>query len=191
VVGTVAVSGKPEVAVSDLRGHVFVNIEDKGSVAVIDMATLTVTKEWPLGGCEEPTGLAIDRRHDRLFSVCQNRKMIVLDARSGSVVQELPIGGEVDGAEFDPALGLAFSSNGEGTMTVVRGDSSGRFSVVENVATQKRARTLALDAATHRVYLPTASFGPAPAPTAAQPNPRAPMLPETFVILVLAPGAAR
>jgi YVTN family beta-propeller protein len=187
VVGTVAVSGKPEVAVADGRGRVFVNIEDKNSIAVIDMASLAVSNEWPLGSCEGPTGLAIDRRHDRLFSVCHNRKMIVVDARTGSVVQELPIGAEVDGAEFDPQLGLAFSSNGDGTVTVVRGDDAGRFSVVQTVATQNRARTIALDPATHRIYLPTASFGPPPPATAAQPNPRPAMVPESFVILVLAP----
>ena len=191
VVGTLAVSGKPEFAVSDGRGRVFVNIEDRNSVAVIDMATLTVAKEWPLGGCDAPTGLAIDRRRERLFSVCQNERMIVLDARSGSVLQELPIGAGVDGAEFDSGLGLAFSSNGDGTVTVVKGDEAGRYAVAEIVATQKRARTLALDSSTHRIYLPTASFGPALAPTAAQPNPRAPMIPDTFVILVLGPGASR
>ena len=191
VVGTLAVSGKPEFAVSDERGRVFVNIEDKNTLAVIDMATFAVSKEWPLGSCDSPTGLAIDRGRNRLFSVCQNRRMIVVDAKSGSIVQELPIGAEVDGAEFDPSLGLAFSSNGEGTMTVVRGDEAGRFSVVETAATQKRARTIALDSTTHRIYLPTASFGTTPAPTPAQPNPRAPMLPDSFVILVLAPGGPR
>jgi DNA-binding beta-propeller fold protein YncE len=191
VVGTLAVSGKPEFAVSDERGRVFVNIEDKNTLAVIDMATFAVSKEWPLGSCDSPTGLAIDRGRNRLFSVCQNRKMIVVDAGSGKVVQELAIGAEVDGAEFDSRLGLAFSSNGEGTLTVVKGDEAGRFSVVETVATQKRARTIALDSATHRIYLPTASFGPAPAPTSAQPNPRAPMLPDSFVILVLAPNGPR
>ncbi len=191
VVGTLAVSGKPEFAVSDGRGRVFVNIEDRNSVAVIDMATLTVAKEWPLGGCDAPTGLAIDRRRERLFSVCQNEKMIAIDARSGSVLQELPIGAGVDGAEFDSGPGFAFSSNGDGTVTVVRGDEAGHYAVTETVTTQKRARTLALDPVTHRIYLPTASFGPAPVPTAAQPNPRAPMIPDTFVILVLAPGASR
>jgi DNA-binding beta-propeller fold protein YncE len=191
VVGTLVVSGKPEFAVSDERGRVFVNIEDRNTLAVIDMATFTVSKEWPLGSCDSPTGLAIDRGRNRLFSVCQNRKMIVVDAGSGKVVQELAIGAEVDGAEFDSRLGLAFSSNGEGTVTVVKGDEADRFSVVETVATQKRARTIALDSATHRIYLPTASFGPAPAPTPAQPSPRASMLPGSFVILVLAPDAPR
>ena len=191
VVGTLAVSGKPEFAVSDGRGRAFVNIEDRNTIAVIDMATFTVAMEWPLGSCDSPTGLAIDRRRERLFSVCQNRKMIALDGTTGSVIQELPIGAGVDGAEFDSGPGLAFSSNGDGTVTVVKDDGAGRYAVAETVATQARARTLALDPASHRIYMPTASFGPAPAPTAAQPHPRAAMIPGTFVILVLAPGASR
>jgi DNA-binding beta-propeller fold protein YncE len=191
VIGTLAVSGKPEFAVTDGHGRVFVNIEDRNAVAVIDMAAFTVARQWSLGSCDSPTGLAIDRRRERLFSVCGNEKMIALDARTGSVLQELAIGAGVDGVEFDAGPGLVFSSNGDGTVTVVKADEAGRYSVAETVATQKRARTLALDSTTHRIYLPTASFGPAPAATAAQPNPRAPMIPDTFVILVLAPGASR
>jgi YVTN family beta-propeller protein len=187
VAGTIAVSGKPEVAVTDGRGHVFVNIEDKNSIAVIDTATLAVSRYLPLGTCEEPTGLAIDRRRERLFSVCHNKKMIVVDARSGNVVEELPIGADVDGAEFDPFLNLAFSSNGEGTVTIVKSHEGGRYSVTETVATQKSARTIALDSTTHRIYLPAASFAPPAAPTPEQPKPRATMVPGSFVIVVLAP----
>ena len=116
--------------------------------------------------------------------------MIVLDAKSGAVLQELPIGAEVDGVEFDPRLGLAFSANGDGTVTIVGSDPSGRYSVLETVATRRRARTLALDASTHRLYLPTASFAPPPVPTETQPNPRGAMLADSFVILVLAPRSA-
>ena len=187
VVGTLAVSGKPEVAVSDGRGRVFVNIEDKNSIAVIDMATFTVSKTWPLGDCDGPTGLAIDRQRERLFSVCQNKKMMVVDAKTGSVLAALPIGSGPDGAEFDAALNLAFSSNGEGTVTIVSAGATGPFTVVDTVRTQKSARTLALDSATHRLYLPAASFSPTPPPTPEKPKPRAAMVPETFVILVLAP----
>jgi DNA-binding beta-propeller fold protein YncE len=187
VVGTIAVSGKPEVAVADGRGQVFVNIEDKNSIAVIDAATLAVSKYLPLGSCEEPTGLAIDRKRGRLFSVCHNKKMIVVDVKSGSVVEELPIGADVDGAEFDPAMNLAFSSNGEGTVTVVKGNEAGRYAVVDIIDTQKSARTIALDSTTHRIYLPAASFTPPAAPTPEQPKPRATMVPGSFVIVVLAP----
>jgi DNA-binding beta-propeller fold protein YncE len=186
VVGTFAVSGKPEVGVADGRGQAFVNIEDKNSIAVIDVATLTVSKYWPLGSCDGPTGLAIDRQRGRLFSVCHNKKMIVLDGNSGNVIRELPIGSEVDGAEFDPELNLAFSSNGDGTVTIVKSSEPSQFTVVDTVGTQKSARTIALDSTTHRLYLPAASFAPPP-PTPEQPKPRASMIPDSFVILVLAP----
>jgi hypothetical protein len=187
VVGTLAVSGKPEVAVADGRGRVFVNIEDRNSIAVIDMATFTVAKYWPLGDCDGPTGLAIDRQRERLFSVCANRKMMVVDAKTGSVVATLPIGSSPDGAEFDAALNLAFSSNGEGTVTIVSAGATGPFTVIDTVRTQKSARTIALDSVTHRLYLPAASFSPTPPPTPEKPKPRAAMVPDTFVILVLAP----
>jgi YVTN family beta-propeller protein len=191
VVGTVAVSGKPEVAVADGRGHVFVNIEDKNSIAVIDVATLTVSRYWPLGSCDGPTGLAIDRQRDRLFSVCQNQKMIVVDGKSGNVIRELPIGSDVDGAAFDSALNLAFSSNGDGTVSVVKSSESDQFAVVDTVSTQKSARTIALDSTTHRIYLPAASFAPPPPPTPERPKPRGSMIPDSFVILVLAPRNPR
>jgi DNA-binding beta-propeller fold protein YncE len=186
VVGTVAVSGKPEFAATDGRGQVFVNIEDKNAIAVIDAATLGPPRYWPLGSCEDPTGLAIDARRSRLFSVCHNRKMIVMDAHDGKVIKELPIGASVDGAAFDPGLGLAFSSNGDGTVTVVRCVQSEQCAVVGTVDTQKGARTMALDSTTHRIYLPTASFTPTAA-TPEQPKPRPTMVPDSFVILVLAP----
>jgi len=186
VVGTVAVSGKPEFAATDGRGQVFVNIEDKNAIAVIDAATLGPPRYFPLGSCEEPTGLAIDARRSRLFSVCHNQKMVVLDTRGGKVIGELPIGASVDGAAFDPALDLAFSSNGDGTLTVVRCGESDQCAVVGTVDTQKGARTIALDSTTHRIYLPTASFTPTAA-TPEQPRPRPTMDPDSFVILVLAP----
>jgi YVTN family beta-propeller protein len=189
VIGTIAVSGKPEFAVTDGRGLVFVNIEDKNSMAVIDVAALTVSKYWSLGNCKAPTGLAIDAQRRVLFSVCQNEKMVVVDGRSGNVITELPIGSGVDGAAFDAELDLAFSSNGGGTMTVVGKGRSEQFAIVGTVATQRSARTIALDSTTHRVYLPAASFAPPPAPTPEQPRPRASMIPESFVILVLAPRA--
>jgi YVTN family beta-propeller protein len=187
VVGTIAVSGKPEVAVADGRGQAFVNIEDKNSIAVIDMASLAVSKYWPLGSCDGPTGLAIDRKRNRLFSVCHNKKMIVVDGSSGNVIAELPIGAEVDGAEFDATLDLAFSSNGDGTMTIVKSGEPGQITVTGTVTTQKSAKTIALDAITHRIYLPAASFAPPPPSTLEKPRPRPSMIPDSFVILVLAP----
>jgi DNA-binding beta-propeller fold protein YncE len=191
VVGTIAVSGKPEVAVADGRGQVYVNIEDRNSIAVIDATSLTVSKTWPLGNCDGPTGLAIDRKRGRLFSVCRNGKMLVVDANHGNVIQELPIGAGVDGAVFDPGLNLAFSSNGDGTVTIVRSGESAQAAVVDIASTQKSARTIALDPTTHRIYLPAASFAPPPPATPGQPKPRPSMIPDSFVILVLAPKNPR
>ena len=185
VVGTVALDGRPEFAVADGRGKVFVNLEDSSAVAGFDAKSLKVESRWPLVGGEGPSGIALDRVHHRLFSVCGNEKMVVLDSRTGKVVATLPIGKGPDGAEFDPGTGLAFSPNGEGTLTVIHEDSADRFSVVGTVTTQRGARTMALDPKTHRLYLAAASYGEAPAPTADRPHPRPPMLPDSFVMLVL------
>jgi len=188
VVGTLAVSGKPEFAVADERGRVYVNIEDRNSLTVIDPASLTVSSDWPLAGCNEPTGLDIDRAAGRLFSVCGNRKMVVIDAKSGALVATLPIGASVDGVVFDPAKDLAFSANGEGTVTIVRKDRAGGYEVAGSLETQKSARTIALESSTHRLYLPAASYAPAAAATASEPRPRPSMIEDSFVILVLGPG---
>ncbi|HSW84351.1 MAG TPA: hypothetical protein VLH12_12790 [Usitatibacter sp.] len=188
VVGTISVSGKPEFAVADERGRVFVNIEDKNSLAVIDPASLKVSSEWPLAGCDEPTGLDIDRAAGRLFSVCGNRKMMVIDSKGGEIVATLPIGASVDGVVFDAAKDLTFSSNGEGTVTIVRKDRAGHYGVLGNLETQRSARTIALESSTHRLYLPAASYAPAAGPAPGQPSPRPSMIEDSFVILVLAPG---
>jgi YVTN family beta-propeller protein len=185
VIATVALPGKPELAVSDGAGQVFVNIEDRSEIAKIDARTGTVLATWPLAPGEEPSGLAIDPDHQRLFAVCSNRRMMVLDAASGRIVQELPIGEGPDSAAFDPSTALAFSSNGDGTLTIVHEDDPEHFRVVATVATQRSARTLALDVARHRIYLPAAELGPAPAPTAEHPHPRPAIVPGTFSVLVV------
>jgi YVTN family beta-propeller protein len=185
VAGTIALGGKPEFAVSDEKGHVYVNIEDKSEVAQLDPNKLAVEARWSLAPGEEPSGLAIDRKHHRLFSVCSNKFMVVLNADNGHVVTTLPIGSWTDAAAFDPETGFAFSSNGEGTLTVVHEDSPDKYAVVENVATQRRARTMTLDQKTHRVFSVTAEFGPTPAPTAERPRPRPPMVQGSFTLLVL------
>jgi YVTN family beta-propeller protein len=172
VLGTVSFEGKPELAVADGKGRVFVNLEDKSSVVEFDAATLKVVHSWPLAPGKEPTGISMDRQHRRLFSTCGNNLMIVLNADSGKVVGQLPIGSGVDGAGFDPSTSYAFSSNGEGTLTVVREESPSKFSVVENVITRRGARTMVLDEKTHRIYMLSAKFGPPPAPTAEHPHPR-------------------
>jgi DNA-binding beta-propeller fold protein YncE len=185
VVGTVALGGKPEAAVAPGDGQIYVNIEDKAELVTLDARSMAVTARWSLAPCEEPTGLALDVAHARLFVGCSNRLMAVVDATHGRVLATLPIGRGVDGTAFDSGTGLAFSSNGEGTVTVVREVTADSFAVVETVATQRGARTVALDPQTHRLYLPTAEFGPTPEPTPEQPRPRPSILPGTFVILVV------
>ena len=180
----IALGGHPEFGVADGKGMVFVNLDDKSEVVAIDSRKLVAKAHWSVAPGEDPSGMAIDRKQMRLFSVCGNRKMTVMDANSGKVIAALPIGGGTDAAGFDPEVNLAFSSNGEGTLTVVHEDSADKFSVVENVTTQRGARTMALDPKTHKVYLATAQFGPPPAATAERPNPRPTMIPNTFVILV-------
>lgn len=187
VLNTIALGGKPEVAVADGAGHVFVNIEDTSELVVLDQAANKVQARWPLKPCSNPTGLAIDATHQRLFSVCDNNKMVVIDATSGRLVADLPIGSGPDGAEFDPVLGLAFSANGDGTLTVIREEDAEHFSVLANVLTRTKARTLSLDPSSHRVYLVTASFGPTPEATLEGKKPRPPMLPDSFTVLVVAP----
>jgi DNA-binding beta-propeller fold protein YncE len=184
VLGTIQLEGKPEFAASDGKGEIFVNIEDKSQIDAIDPAKLEVKASWPLAPCEEPSGLAIDRKNRRLFAGCGNKTMAVVDADTGKVLATPPIGEGVDANAFDSGTGLAFASCGEGVLTVVHEDSPTKFGVVENVATQQGARTMALDEKTHNVYLVTANFGPPPAATADNPHPRRTILPDSFVVLV-------
>ena len=185
VVGTVDIGGKPEFARSDAAGRVYVNNEDKSEIVVFDASTLHVLAHWPLAPCEEPSGLAMDRAGKRLFSGCSNKMMAVVDMANGKVVTTLPIGDGVDGNMFDPATKLAFSSNGEGTLSVYHEDDPDHYTLVSSVPTRRGARTMTLDERTHKVYTVSAQFGPTPAPTADRPRPRPPMIPGSFVILVL------
>jgi outer membrane protein assembly factor BamB len=167
VAGTIALGGQPEAGVADGAGHVYVNLEDKSEIVAIDAAKMQVTAHWSIAPGEGPSGLALDVAHHVLFSGCHNQKMVMVDAQSGKVITTLPIGGGVDGCAFDPALACAFSSNGDGTMTVVHEDAPDQFTVVENVATKRGSKTMALDPATHRAYLGAADFeAPAAAPAA-------------------------
>lgn len=187
LVATIPAGGKPEFAVSDGRGQVFVNIEDTAELKRIDVNTNTVSATWKLDDCDEPTGLALDAAHGRLFSVCQNGKMAVTDASTGKHVASVAIGKGPDAAAFDAERSLVFSSNGEdGNLTVAHEDSADSYRVLANVATQKSARTMALDAASHRIYLVAAEFGPAPAPSAEQPHPRPPVKDGSFSVLTVA-----
>jgi YVTN family beta-propeller protein len=186
VIATIPVPDKPEFAALDGRGQIFVNIEsDPGQMLVIDAQKLTVKSTWPLPGCNSPSGLAIDSTHRRLFSVCDGKVMAVTDAVNGKQVALVTIGEHPDAAGYDQKRGLVYSSNGDGTLSVVRQDTADRYSVVQSVPTQRGARTMALDAATGKVYLVTADFGPAPPATAEQPHPRPAMIPDSFVVLVV------
>ncbi|HXZ12648.1 MAG TPA: helix-hairpin-helix domain-containing protein [Candidatus Sulfotelmatobacter sp.] len=185
VLATIPLAAKPEFAVSDEAGHVYVNIEDKSELWQIDSQKLAVTAHWPLAPCVEPSGLAIDAAHRRLFAGCDNKMMAVVNADTGKVIATPAIGEGVDANAYDPGTAFAFSSNGEsGTLTVVHEDSPDQFTVVEDVPTKTRARTMALDPKTHEVFLVTADFGPRPPATPEQPRPRPPILPGTFVVLV-------
>jgi DNA-binding beta-propeller fold protein YncE len=186
-IGTVDLGGAPEFGVSAGDGKLYVNLADKSAVVEIDAAALKVTRQWSLAPCEAPTGLAIDRAHHRLFSGCRNRLMAISDATTGRVIATAPIGQGVDACRFDAGTGLAFASNGDGTLTVIHEDAPDRFSVVATVPTKRGARTMELDERTHRIFTVTADFGPAPAATAERPRPRPGIVPGTFTLLVLEP----
>jgi DNA-binding beta-propeller fold protein YncE len=182
--GTIALGGKPEFAAADGKGRVYVNIEDKSEVVAIDARRLKVQARWPLAPCAEPSGMGIDAAQRRLFIGCHNKMMAVLDADSGKVLATPAIGAGVDANAFDAGTRQALSSNGDGTLTVVSEETPEKFSVAQDVATQKGARTMALDAQTHRVFLVTADFAPAAAATTEHPHQRPSALPGTFTLLV-------
>ena len=185
VATTIPLDGKPEFAAADGTGMVFVNIEDKSELTAIDAKQGKLVSTWPLTGCEEPSGLAIDRKNHRLFSGCGNKVMAVTNFDNGKVVATVPIGQGVDANGFDAKTALAFSSNGDGTLTVVHEDSPDKFSVVQNAATQRAARTMALNPDNHEVYLVTAEIEEQP-PAEGQTRPRRTMKPGTFTLLVMA-----
>jgi YVTN family beta-propeller protein len=184
-VGTVALGGKPEAAVSDGKGTIYVNIEDKSELVAFDAVTLTVKRRVPLAPCQEPSGIAADLAHDRIFSGCDNTMIAVTDTKSGKVVAQIPIGEGVDANRFDPATGLVFSSNGEsGTLTIAHEDSPDKFTVLENLSTADGARTMELDPRTHMVFTVTSDRKPG-VPTADRPKPRPVPVPGTFRLIVL------
>jgi DNA-binding beta-propeller fold protein YncE len=179
VIGTIALDGKPEFPVTDGKGKIYVNIEDKSVINVINSVTLKVEKHWPIAPGEEPSGLALDNQTHRLFSVCANKFMVVTDAETGKIITTLPIGDRCDGVAFDPEKKRAYASNGEGSITVVQEDNGNSFKVLETVLTQPGAKTIAIDKNTHHLYLTTAEYETAPSAT----NRRPPVKPNSFVIL--------
>jgi DNA-binding beta-propeller fold protein YncE len=189
VAGSVAFEGKPEAAVTDGHGKIYVNIEDKSQLVCFDAKSLKVLSTWALAPGEEPSGLAFDVQHQRLFSACGNKTLVVTDAATGKQVATLPIGDRVDGAAFDAGLQHVLTTNGDGTLSVFHEDAPDHYTKLADVPTQRGARTIALDETSHVVYTCTAEFGETPAPTADQPHPRPKMVPGTFTVLALSPPA--
>jgi YVTN family beta-propeller protein len=178
VAATIPLPGKPEFAIADGRGHIYNNLEDTNEILEIDAAKATVSKKFSLSPCDGPSGMAYDAKSRRLFSVCSNRMMAISDPDAGKVVATPAIGAGSDGAAFDPGTGYAFSSNGDGTLTVVQ-QAGGKWDVLENIATERGARTIAIDEKTHKVYLPTAKTAPSAG------GGRQSYLPNTFKVLVV------
>jgi len=184
VLGTIALDGKPEFAQTDGKGHILVNIEDKSMINVFNAMTMVVEQHWSIAPGEEPSGLALDNETHRLFSVCGNKLMVVTDALTGKVVTTLPIGDRCDGVAFDPKLKRAYSSNGEGSITVVQEVDANTFKVLETVPTQPGARTITIDKTTGHLYLSTAEYEAAVAGS----NRRPATKPNSFLILDVAPN---
>ena len=183
VVATIPLDGKPEMAVSDGNGKLFVNIETTNEIAVVDMKAYKVIARWKLGKGEEPTGLAFDKKNKRLFAGCGNKLLIVLNAENGKLVGEYPIGSGCDGVAFDAETNLIFTSNGDGTMSIIQQKNADKYEALAPVTTKPGARTIVLDPVTHHLFLPTAEYGEAPAATKENPHPRPPVKPGTFQVL--------
>lgn len=182
IVATIPIGGALETIMSDDAGMLFVNVEDKNEIAAVDIRKNVVAGHWSLAPGEGPTGLAIDVKTKRLFSTCDNL-LVVMDATNGKIINKLPIGEGCDGAAFDPSAKLIFTANGEGTLTVIREISSNKFKVIGTVPTKRGARTIALDAETHKLYLPTADYEALPANASKGTRPR--MIPGSFQVLVM------
>jgi YVTN family beta-propeller protein len=183
VVATIPLPGKPEFALTDGQGSVYDNLEDKSSIARLDVHTRKVTAVWPLAGCDAPTGMAMDKQKRRLFSVCDNNKMAAVNADTGAVLGLAPIGDSPDAARYSQRNQLAFSSNGGGNLTVV--DAAKGYKVVQNLETPKGAATLAYDEATDRIFLSVSDYEPAPASTTKVRHPAAPMVPDSFHVVIV------
>ena len=183
VVATVPLGGSPEVAVAD-SAHVYVNVEDTGETVEVDSKSWKPGSHWKLEGCEDPSGLVLDDQTNHLYSSCGNKKMVVVDKKSGKVLASVDTGAGTDGEAFDPGLGYALSPNGaDGTLTVVS-VKGGKYKAVAQVPTRRGARTIALDPKSHKVFLPTAEYGP---PVEGQRRP--PIKPDTFAVLVFEPAS--
>jgi YVTN family beta-propeller protein len=188
VITTIQLSGKPEFAtVDEAAGRIYCNIEDKSEVAVIDTLKHEVIAHWPVAPGEEPSGIALDARHHRLFAGCHNKMMVMLDTKTGKVMANVPIGAGVDGCAFDDATQLAFASCGDGTTTIAKEEAPDKLTVLQTLKTERGARTMALDLQTHRIYLPSAQFQPPPSPSPGVSPGRPSVVPNTLKLLVYGP----
>ena len=185
VVRTIPLGGKPEYAATDGQGKIYVNIEDTNEAVEIDSLKALVTRRFPLKPCVEPTGMGLDSEKHRVFSGCHNKTMTILDTTAGTVIATMPIGANVDGNGFDAGTGLAFSANGDGTLTIVREASPGNFEVVKTVTTQRGSRTMAIDPQTHKIYLPAAQFSQPKESAQAGSKPRPVIVKDSFEVLVV------
>ncbi len=186
LVTNIPLGGKPESGVAAGNGKLYVNIVDNAEVVEIDGKSLTVTRRWSTAPCQQPVAMAIDTTHHRLFSGCRSGVLAVSDYQAGRVVATAPIGAGVDGTAFDPAASDVFASNADGTLTVIHEDSPDQYHVVENVQTAQGGRNMGLDPTTHRIYVVSARFGPPPADsTAANPRRRPPIIPGSFMMMVV------
>jgi len=183
-IGTIPVKGAPEFAVADGKGHIFLNLEDKNEMLDIDSRRMKVVKRWKLAPCTEPASLALDNVNHRLFAGCNNNVLVVVDAQNGHVVTALPVGKHVDATAFDASTHEIISTAADGTMTIIDQDDANHYHVVQTLETPQRSKTFALDGATHQLFVPSASFGPAPAPSKDNPKGRPSVLPGTFTVLI-------
>jgi DNA-binding beta-propeller fold protein YncE len=185
VITNIALPGKPEFAAADPKaGRVYNNLEDKSEVVAIDTKTHQIANTWPIAPGEEASGMAIDVEHHRLFLGCHNKLMVMMDSTSGKVVATVPIGDRVDANAFDPGTQFAFSSNGDGTVTIAHEDAPDKLVVVQQLTTERGARTMALDPQTHRIYLASAKYEPQPPPQPGEPRQRPKIIAGSFKILV-------
>jgi DNA-binding beta-propeller fold protein YncE len=184
---SVDLDGRTEHLAADGAGHVFLNMQDRGTLLKLDARDLKVMETWPLAACGQPSSMDIDRAHQRVFIGCRSGELAVVDGTNGKIVATQPIGPGVDALEFDPVKGLILvaTGGGDGVLSIFHEDSPDKYSLVENVKTLPGARTMALDHKTGMVYLPVADVGPAPAPTAGSPQPRPRMVPGSFSVLVV------
>ena len=184
VVGGFDLGGRPELVGTDAKGNVFANLVQKNVVLQVDSWKMTAGQTWPVAPGVGPRTMAVDQKNGRLFIGCANRLLVILDSNSGRLISSVPIGPGPDDSAYDPETRLIYTSNGDGTVSVIQQESPDRYSVLETVKTAPGARNMTLDLKTKKIFLPLFDRGSPPAPTAETPNPRGNVIPGTFRVLV-------